>query len=393
MRLKGLVWFFTIALILISVWELSYTWVVKNYEGQVKAQAERMVRNTGAKLSADDKAALVKVRTQHILDSTKDKPIYPLVGTTYQKCKENELNLGLDLQGGISVTMEVSLEGLLKSLSNNSKDPTLLKAIQTANAQKINSEENLITLFSNAYVQQNGRGKLASLFAGPGKDVKIGDSDDDVTNKIKTTAKGAINQTYKILVKRIDKFGVAQPNINLDENKGIINVELAGITDAERVRKYLQSSANLQFWEVYRIDEIGAALKVADDNLHNYLNGVNSADTSAIKDSTKAKLNENPFFRIINPNQVQTDKSGRQFFAPAIGNVALQDTGTFLSYINNDVVKNALPANLKFLYGVEEKTAKGNQRFFPLYAVKTIAGSDKAPLEGDGVDEARQDFD
>ncbi|MDB5202880.1 MAG: protein translocase subunit SecDF [Ferruginibacter sp.] len=393
MKLKGLVWFFTIALTLISLWELSYTWVVRSYEGKVKTQVERTVKNSAGNLSADERDALVKAKVQHILDSTKDKPIFPIVGTTYQKCKENELNLGLDLQGGISVTMDVSLEGLLKSLSNNPADPSLLKAIQTAKAQKINSEENFIDLFSNAYIQQNGGGRMASIFAGPGKDIKIGDGDNTVTSKLKTTAKGAINQTYKILVKRIDKFGVAQPNINLDENRGVINVELAGINDPERVRKYLQSSANLQFWEVYRIDELASSLKAADDNLHNYLNGVSALDSAAIKDTTKAKQNEAPFFRVINPIDVQTDKNGKQFFAAAIGNVALQDTSKFFSYINNDVVKSALPANAKFLLGVEEKAEKGNQRFFPLYVVKTVPGSIKAPLEGDGVEDAKQDYD
>jgi SecD/SecF fusion protein len=392
MRLKGLVWFFTIVLLLISVWELSYTFVVKSYEGKVQAQAERIVKNTSGNLPADEKATLVKARVQHILDSTKDKSIYPLVGTTYQKCKENELNLGLDLQGGISVTMDVSLEGLLKSLSNNPKDPALLAALNTAIAQKVNSQDNLITLFTNSYIQQNGPNKLSSLFAGPGKDVKVEDNDATVISKIRTVADGAINQTYKILLKRIDKFGVAQPNINLDANRGIINVELAGITDAERVRKYLQSSANLQFWEVYNIGEIAEPLKTADNNLHNYLNGVSAADTSTIKDSAKAKLNQNPFFRIINPIEPQQDKNGVHY-AAAIGSVALQDTSTLNSYLNNDVVKNAMPANLKFLYGAEEKSAKGNQRFFPLYAIKMIAGSDKAPLEGDGVDEAKQDYD
>jgi SecD/SecF fusion protein len=392
MRLKGLVWFFTIVLLLISVWELSYTFVVKSYEGKVQAQAERIVKNTSGNLPADEKATLVKARVQHILDSTKDKSIYPLVGTTYQKCKENELNLGLDLQGGISVTMDVSLEGLLKSLSNNPKDPALLAALNTAIAQKVNSQDNLITLFTNSYIQQNGPNKLSSLFAGPGKDVKVDDNDATVISKIRTVADGAINQTYKILLKRIDKFGVAQPNINLDANRGIINVELAGITDAERVRKYLQSSANLQFWEVYNIGEIAEPLKTADNNLHNYLNGVSAADTSTIKDSAKAKLNQNPFFRIINPIEPQQDKNGVHY-AAAIGSVALQDTSTLNSYLNNDVVKNAMPANLKFLYGAEEKSAKGNQRFFPLYAIKMIAGSDKAPLEGDGVDEAKQDYD
>src|SRR4051812_24828763 len=103
MKLKGLVWFFTIALILISLWELSYTWVVRSYESKVKAQATRLVRPQLAGLSPEDQEALIKAKTQHILDSTKDESIYPVIGTTYQKCKESELNLGLDLQGGISV--------------------------------------------------------------------------------------------------------------------------------------------------------------------------------------------------------------------------------------------------------------------------------------------------
>ncbi len=393
MRLKGLVWFFTIALILISIWELSYTWVVRSYEGDVRAQATRLVAKQSAGLSPEDKEALIDARTQRVLDSTKEKVIYPLLGTTYQKAKEAELNLGLDLQGGISVTMDVALDGLLKSLSNNSRDPQLLKAIEAAKVQKINSEENLITLFTTEYIKQNGSGKLAALFAGPGKEVKITDVDNAVINKLQTIAKGAINQTYKILVKRIDKFGVAQPTINLNENKGIINVELAGIKDPERVRKFLQSSANLQFWEVYRIDELAQSLQLADVNLQSYLNGIAAGDTAKLKDSTLAKQNQNPFFRIINPIDVQKDASGKQYFAPAIGNIALQDTATFYAYINNDVVKSALPGNLKFLLGLQEKAATGNQRFFPLYAVKTLPGSDRAPLEGDAVENAIQQFD
>lgn len=393
MRLKGLVWFFTIALILISIWELSYTWVVRNYEGNVREQATKLVSKQADGLSPEDKAALIETKTQRILDSTKEKVIYPLLGTTYQKAKEAELNLGLDLQGGISVTMDVALDGLLKSLSNNSQDPQLLKAIEAAKVAKVNSEENLITLFSQEYIKQNGSGKLAALFAGPGKEVKITDVDNAVINKIQTIAKGAINQTYKILVKRIDKFGVAQPNINLNENKGIINVELAGIKDPERVRKFLQSSANLQFWEVYRIDELAQSLQLADANLQSYLNGIAIGDTSKAKDTTLAKQNQNPFFRVINPIDVQKDASGKQYFAPAIGNIAMQDTALFNSYISNPVVKSALPGNVKFLLGIEEKAATGNQRFFPLYAVKTLPGSEKAPLEGDAVANATQQFD
>ena len=398
MKLKGLVWFFAIALTIISLWELSYTWVIRNYESSIKAKAEKIVRTANPGLKGDDKDAAVKIRMQRILDSTKDQSIYPLIGTSYQKCKENELNLGLDLQGGISVTMDVNLEGLLKSLSNNSKDPALLRALQTATAQKTNSDADYITLFNNAYTQQNGPGKLAGLFAGAGKEVKITDNDADVISKIRGTANGAIKETYRVLVRRIDKFGVAQPNINLDETKGIINVELAGVTDIDRVRKLLQASAHLQFWEVYRIDELAPALKVADENLHNYLNGVvdtaKSEDTSKkIVDSVKAKQNVNPFFTVINPINAQTDKNGKQYFMAAIGRVPLQDTALFFEYINNDAVKNAIPADCKFLFGVEEKADKGNLRYYPLYAIKMQPGTDKAPLEGEGVDEAKQDYD
>ena len=330
MKLKGLVWFFTIALIIISLWELSYTWVVRNYETGVKAQAVKLVKKSGTDLKGEAFDAAVKIKKDSILLATKDKAIFPLVGTSYQKCKENELNLGLDLQGGISVTMDVSLEGLLKSLSNNAKDPTLLKAMQTATDQKVNSDADYISLFKKAFIEQNGAGKLAGLFAGQGKEVKITDGDDQVINKLSATAKGAIKETYKVLLKRIDKFGVAQPNINLDENKGIINVELAGVDNPDRVRKLLTGSAHLQFWEVYRIDELGNSLKAADEGLQNYLNGV--SDTAKVKDTALAKQNVNPLFRIINPIDVQTDKTGKQYYVAAIGNVSLQDTGTFFRY-------------------------------------------------------------
>jgi len=391
MKLKGLVWFFTIALIVISLWELSYTWVVRNYESSVAAKAEKIVKTSMPGLSGDERKAAIEFRKKRILDSTGEKSIYPLFGTTYQQCKANELNLGLDLQGGISVTMDVNLNDLVKSLSNNSKDVQMLNALRTANAQKGNVEGDFITLFSKEYIKQNGEGKLAALSAGPGKEIKIGDKDDAVTTKLKTIAAGAIKETYKVLVRRIDKFGVAQPNINFDENKGIINVELAGVTDIERVRKLLQASAHLQFWEVYRLDELDASLNNANQSLQNYLNGV--SDTAKI-DTNKVQANENPLVRVMNIIPPQRDNNtGKVYFSSNIGLVALKDTGLFYEYINNEVVKNALPANCKFLLGIEEKAAKGSERIFPLYAVKMQTGTDKAPLEGEAVREARQDFD
>ncbi|MBP6285427.1 MAG: protein translocase subunit SecD [Ferruginibacter sp.] len=385
MKLKGLVWFFTIALIIISLWELSYTWVVRNYESSVKAKAEKIVRTAFPDLKGDERTAAVEFRKKRILDSTSDKSIYPIFGTTYRQCKANELNLGLDLQGGISVTMDVNLSDLVRSLSNNGKDPQLLNALRTATAQKGTSDADFITLFTKEYIRNNGEGKLSAMFAGPGKEIKIGDNDAAVTTKLKTIASGAIKETYKVLVRRIDKFGVAQPNINFDENKGIINVELAGVTDVERVQKLLQASAHLQFWEVYRPDEIGNSLKIADENLQNYLNGV----TDSVKaDSTKMLQNANPLFNLI--------KNTQNPMPDRIGYIALQDTGIFYEYINNEVVKNALPADCKFLLGVEEKglkDTKNAQRLLPLYAIKTQTGTEKAPLEGEGVAEAYQGFD
>ncbi len=396
MKLKGLVWFFAIALILISLWELSYTWVIRNYEGEVKVKAEKIVRTQFPDAKGEDKELLVKSRMQRILDSTRDKSIYPIVGTTYQKCKENELKLGLDLQGGMSVTMDVSLEGLLKSMSNNPKDAALLKAIQTANAQKINSNADYISLFTAAYQNQNPSAKLSNLFAGPNKSVKITESDDKVIDQIRTTAKGAILETYKILVKRIDKFGLASPTINLDEKRGVINVELAGITDRERVRKLLQASANLQFWEVYNISELAGPLQTVDKAVSDYLSGISATDTTKrdAADSIKLAANQNAFFKVINPIDGQQDpRTGKTVYSAPIGSIALKDTGVFASYMALDAVKNNLPSDVKFLMGVEEKAAKGGLRYYPLYAIKTIPGSDKAKLEGEGVEESSQSFD
>ncbi len=388
MKFKGLVWFFTIALILISLWELSYTWVVRSYEAKVKEQATKLVKNQTTGMAVEEKDAVILAKTLHILDSTKEKEIFPLAGTTYQKCKEYELNLGLDLQGGMGVTMDVSLEGLVKSLSNNPKDPSLLRALQTAKAEQANSGENFIDIFSKTYATQNGAGKLSGLFSGPNKEVKIADDDVAVTSKLKEIGKGAINQTYKILQKRIDKFGVAQPNLNLDVNKGIINVELAGVTNPERVRKFLQSSANLQFWSVVMLKDAAfqKSFTDADKALAKYLKGT---DTTKLSDSAKKAEPTGILGTIL---QFPLDqKTGQLYETPYVGMVSAKDTGLLNSYLNNPVFTSILGNNVKLMYGVAQKGKAG--AFFELYALEKVNGSDKAPLEGDGVAEAGQSYD
>jgi SecD/SecF fusion protein len=396
MKLKGLVWFFAIMLILISVYQLSFTWVVNSHENKMKAKAIQFVTRSHPGITGDEKAQLVQATFHHYLDSTRDEKIYPLLGTTYQKSKENELSLGLDLQGGMAVTLNVSLDGLLKSLSNNPKDPRLLKALATANEQKVTSDEDFITLFGNAFKQQNPGTNLSSVFAGAGKTIKITDNDESVLNQLEATAKTAINQTYKVLLKRIDQFGVASPSINLDANKGIINVELAGVQDEQRVRNLLQASAHLQFWEVYNIGEIGKNIDDADKALADYLSGVSDTTKSATEsaaDSARLLANEHPLGSIVHFIPPQQGSDGKPQYYSAIATVEARDTAVANQYLSMDVVKNNFPPNIKFLYGLEQKNEKTGQRYFELYAIKTVPGTDKAKLEGEGVEDSRSDYD
>ncbi len=166
MKLKGLVWFFAITLILISIYQLSFTWVVNSYEKSIKQKAERMVKMAHPGITGDDKDNLVKTQVNRLLDSTRDVKIYPLLGTTYQKCKENELNLGLDLQGGMNVTLNVSLEGVIKSLSNNPKDPQLVNALNATNVEKVKSDLDYITLFGQVFKRQNPNSKSCIIICG-----------------------------------------------------------------------------------------------------------------------------------------------------------------------------------------------------------------------------------
>ncbi len=427
MQFKGLVRFFAIALILISLYQLHFTWVVRNHENKMEKKAKAYVNASYGTATAEVKDQEYKKRLRRLLDSTKESTItYGTSGAvTYQKAKEQELNLGLDLQGGMSVTLEVELEDLLRSLSNNAKDPSLNKAITTADQRKANSDADFITLFAQAYKEQNPTGRLASIFAGTGqRTIKLEDSDNDVITKLRAYAEGAISNTYNVLQKRIDQFGVAQPNVQLDKNKGIITVELPGVKDdPERVRKYLQATANLQFTELYNIGELDKPLTDAEKALKDYYSGVKpevdttSAKTTAVTavtdtnktatigelvktqpagktDSAKPAQSAYSLFKVFQPIAPQQGQDGRMSFAPYLGFISIRDTSIFNEYLNIENVKNQFPTNMKIVYGVPEKNQQGvKSEVLPVYALKTIEGSDKARLEGDGVQQAVQDYD
>ena len=428
MQLKGLVRFFAIALILISFYQLHFTLVVRNHEKTQQDKAKAFVNARFQKADNETKDFEYNKRLRRLLDSTKETTVtYGITGEiSYQKAKEQELNLGLDLQGGMSVTLEVELEGLLRSLANNPKDPTLNNAINAAIVEKSNSDADFITLFANAYKKQNPNGKLATLFAGTGgRTVKVDDSDNDVLSKLRTSADGAISNTFNVLGKRIDQFGVAQPNIQLDKTKGIITVELPGVKDdPERVRKYLQATANLQFWELYNIGELNKPFTDAEKALQAYYaNTDNKKDTAVIApvdsastptkgstsnkitdlvkgasstktDSTAAKAGAPSFFKIFQPIPPQQDAQGKMAYSPSLGYIAGRDTSLFNEYMNIESVKSQFPGNVKIVFGIPEVNEKGvRSDIVAIYALKTIDGSDKAKLEGDGVQQASQDYD
>ena len=440
MQLKGLVKIFAIVLIIICVYQLSFTWFVKNHESAMDKKATTWLKQfpvasvaypNDKELQAqytDSLAELKKERLRRLLDSTKDtKLAFGL--TTYRSAKEKELMLGLDLQGGMSVTMEVGLDGLLKSLANFTKDPNFNKALQEAIARKANGGADLITLFQEEFKKISPAGKLAPYFAARsnGK-VKFDATDAAVAAYLKEQATSAFNNTYRILRTRIDRFGVASPNINPDPAKGIINIELAGVNDKARVRSYLQSTANLQFFETYTLEsrDIQNGLVAADKAAEDYVNGAGKTDTTlainkndtakavaAVKDTNKtatisaisniagttagkkdtAKVT-NPIFRLLQVAQPFQGSNGKSVFPSAIGYIASKDTASLNDFLALDVIKSKFPSNLLFMYGKMElqSTDPKAADILTLYAIKTLENG-QAELEGDHISNASQDYD
>lgn len=447
MQLKGLVRFFAVALILISLYQLSFTFVVRNYEKKIKTAAEAYV--AGQHPTAEQKypgnkelqsyyqdtlSDLVKERMDQMLDSASGKQIagFPWF-TTYTKAKERQLNLGLDLQGGMNVVLEVSVEDVVRALSGQSKDAAFNKAIEKAKERKKNSQSDFVTLFGEAYKEEAPNGKLAAIFANAQqKQITFSSSNEQVLNVIRNEAKAAIRNTHKVLQNRIDKFGVASPSINLDENRGIISVELAGVDDAERVRKYLQASANLEFRETYKSGRefydgvltpmneavrialggtsakadsakdadttkpAAAATPVAADTTGS-LSSLLAGDSGAVKkagDSASLEAlqveqarKENPLIAIFMPN---VNQQGQIIPSSTLGYMYPRDTAAFRKYLEMPGVKAAMPRDLVFVFGPSNK----EDRNMPLqvYGIKVNPANPKAKITGERVVAARADF-
>ncbi|MGI9192287.1 MAG: protein translocase subunit SecDF [Chitinophagaceae bacterium] len=439
MQLKGLVKIFTIALILISLFQLSFTFVVNNFEKKQAAFVERQVKAENPDLTGEALEIAKADKLRFVLDSLSSQSVMNLGVTkySYQEAKDQQLNLGLDLQGGMNVVLEVSLDELIRNMSNNPQDPALNAALQKAKQLQVNSQDNFSNLFVKAYEEMNPNAKLAPLFMKPdGKTIKPTSTNVQVRAAIFKESEDAIERTFRVLQTRIDQFGVAQPNLNLDKNRGIISVELAGVSNPERVRKYLQATAKLEFWETYSQHEIAQNIMKADEALRDYLantgtgttdtNAVASNDTSAkagVKDSSlsaaigapkSTKKDDTTGFsklsdeqkmakaREMNPIRSfllggfevrQNPKTGEVINTPMVSYVYYRDTAQLNKYLNMDVVKNQFPKNLKFYYGNAEKDLREKEKICILYAIKTRAGSNEPRLGGEYITDTRQDYD
>jgi len=447
MQLKGLVRFFTILLIIYSLYQLSFTWFVRNHEKKMEARAREFVNqqyptaaqkypgNKDLQLAYDDTLSKIyEDRIKRLLDSTRDVTLtYGINGAmSYQKAKEEELNLGLDLQGGMNVTLEVEMTGLLISLSNNSKDPNFLQAIANAEKRKANSDADFITLFVQEYRKLEQTRPLASLFTAKSDGVvSLDDSDGKVEDYLHDQANTAFENTNRVLTTRIDKFGVAQPSINPNPAKQIITVELPGIKDKDRVRKFLQSTANLQFWEVYTLRDANYAsgwqrtINAFDAKYGGKKDTTASRDTVKTGDTTnKGDTNKalaggpdtsgkslREQFGI--DETAQTDGTGVDDLTPGQGNTIdkyirfaaggrdAQGNEYVPAYIGfvkdtarvNDILseyRSNFPGDVRFAWGEQEKRGEGKGSY-ALYALRTF-NRDNAPIEGDAITSARQDY-
>jgi len=452
MQLKGLVRFFTVALILICVYQLSFTWMVHSHENSMQDKSAAWLKKTyptpeqkygsNSSLAAaygDSLKEFQKEEYSRLLDSTKDSKIGPFGLTTYQKAKDNELQLGLDLQGGMSVTMEVGFDGLVRTLSGNSNDPAIAQSIEAATTRRANGNADYITLFGEEFAKRAAGKKLAPFFItkSNGK-VKYNSTDDQVLAYLQSQSADAFKSTFRILRTRIDRFGVASPTINPDEKRGTITIELAGANDPERVRHYLQSTANLQFFEVYNVSEVGEALVNADKTLSAFLKGnkgvsdslnattakidsaktttaqptaadsgkvatlsdintpaTNTAKTAGPVDSVALMKAQNPILSMLAPAQGQRAENGQVQFPSYIGMIRKEDTSALNKYLAMDVVKKQFPSNMVFMYGKPDSdpnTPAQMKNVLQLFAIKTLADG-TAPLEGEHVSDAKQDYD
>ena len=397
MQNKGIVIVTAVLLALASIFYLSFSVATSYYDGQ---------------------AAKIKdpIAQQDYKDSVKYLGVY-----SYQKCLETQIGLGLDLKGGMNVILEISVPDVVDVLADHKTDAAYVKSMEQAKKEEETSQSDFISLFIK-YYHQNAPGKpLASVFATQQLKGKVStqSSDSEVEKALREEVQSAIDNSYNVVRNRIDKFGVVQPNIQkLEGQEGRIMVEMPGIREPERIRKLLQGSANLEFWETYNSNEITPALRQLDQRL---LGNNDAAADTAKTDSTKADKQvaqaESPKFKLNKKdekNAVAAKAAGKQDqmelakkrnpllamlqLAPQgslsiVGYANLRDTAEINKLIYSDLAKQVLPSDVKLLWGAKPADGISAKNVFELYALKVTQTNGRAPLEGDVITDAKDEFD
>ncbi len=429
MQNKGAIKLFSILFALVCLFTLSFTFFTKHVENKASKYAYSDKTRTEAKTLAHGDAVLeqyyfdsiAQAKESHYLDSVSDNVVFNffwLKKYTYKDCKSKELGLGLDLKGGMNVMLEVSTVDVVRSMAGNTTDPLFNKAIERAIQKHQTNAADFVTLFGQAFKELDPNAQLAGYFNVELKDkIKLTSSNDEVLSVIRKETSAAFDRTYQIMRQRIDKFGVAQPNIQKLSQSERILVELPGVKDPKRVRKLLQGTAQLEFWETYSFSEIFKSIEAANTFLVAQKNTKEITDTiqgaadsthTAVKDtsllakieagkkpdtSAASKKNvkaeewmaNNPLFSLLRPNV--DEKTGEIGKGPIVGMAAAKDMAAINEMLEK--AKKVLPQNLKLLW-TAQPVVKGSS-VYHLVAIKTTRDG-KAPLEGDVVVDARQDM-
>ncbi len=394
MQAKGIVRFFLVLLLLGCAWQLIYIFPANKVENDADAKAKK----AAAIASAEQKEDVYKLVRANYLDSMSSTTILdlPLMGKfTYQQCKSNQLALGLDLKGGMSVVLQVNLQDFLKSLSGNSSDADFKKALDAAVASQKQTQGDFIQIFVNEF-KKSGR-PLASVFSrneSLKNEININTSDAKVQDVLRTKANETVNETFKRLQQRIDKLGVVQPNVSLDKSRDMIMVELPGIDNPARARAFLQAAAKLEFWEVYRTSDAAVmnALSEADNALKagQLLNGDTS--TTANKPDSLKMAGRGPLLSLLTPT---IDQQGQGRGSAVIGTADKNKRDAILALLRREDIASKFPRELVFAWskdGIPGKDGK-NSNIYQLYALRKTAGKDGAALSGEVVTDAKANLD
>ncbi len=421
MQNKGVIKLLAVILAVFSLYQLSFSVVTRNVEKKAAEYATSAESVEMAEILAkgDQNAydylldSIQGARETYYLDSMSTVKVYPIFGQTYRQAKEMEINLGLDLKGGMNVMMEVSVPDIINVLSGHSTDPTFVEAIRIANEQHLNSQRDYVDLFGDAFQQLDPNAKLAPIFLFEFKDkgITVNSTNAEVLDVIKEETNSAIDRSYQILRTRIDRFGVAQPNIQKLENSGRILVELPGIKDPKRVRKLLQGTAQLEFWETYNFTELYTYFDEANARLAE----INKANKGIAEDKEEAKSDDEPallandslkaqeeameemrsnfpIYNYLTPSYFQNEM-GQTYPAQTarVGMALVKDTANINRMLKQ--VKNVFPRNVKFAWCVKPNVdATTGAEYIDLVALKT-SRENTAALGGEVIVDARQDYD